>query len=93
MSLNRAMAIGNLGGDLELRYLPSGQPAAWFLDRNRRRNASARFGHFAATLDVNTSHVDSTAGRSDRAYKRLVTSITIRTMSIIPPIPIPPAGP
>lgn len=30
MSLNRAMAIGNLGGDLELRYLPSGQPAGGF---------------------------------------------------------------
>ena len=30
MSLNRAMVIGNLGGDPELRYLPSGQPAVGF---------------------------------------------------------------
>ncbi len=30
MSLNRAMVIGNLGGDPVLRNLPSGQPAVWF---------------------------------------------------------------
>ena len=30
MSLNRAMVIGNLGGDPELRYLPSGQPVVGF---------------------------------------------------------------
>jgi single-strand DNA-binding protein len=30
MSLNRAMVIGNLGGDPELRYLPTGQPAVGF---------------------------------------------------------------
>jgi single-strand DNA-binding protein len=30
MSLNRAMVIGNLGGDPELRHLPSGQPAVGF---------------------------------------------------------------
>ena len=30
MSLNRAMVIGNLGGDPELRYLPSGQPAVGY---------------------------------------------------------------
>ncbi len=30
MSLNRAMVIGNLSGDPELRHLPSGQPAVGF---------------------------------------------------------------
>jgi single-strand DNA-binding protein len=30
MSLNRATVIGNLGGDPELRHLPSGQPAVGF---------------------------------------------------------------
>ena len=30
MSLNRATVIGNLGGDPELRYLPSGQPVVGF---------------------------------------------------------------
>lgn len=30
MSLNRAMVIGNLGGDPVLRNLPSGQPAVAF---------------------------------------------------------------
>ena len=30
MSLNRAMVIGNLGGDPELRHLPSGQPVVGF---------------------------------------------------------------
>jgi hypothetical protein len=30
MSLNRGMVIGNLGGDPELRYLPTGQPAVGF---------------------------------------------------------------
>ena len=30
MSLNRAMVIGNLGGDPVLRNLPSGQPAVGF---------------------------------------------------------------
>ena len=30
MSLNRAMVIGNLGGDPELKYLPSGQPVVGF---------------------------------------------------------------
>jgi single-strand DNA-binding protein len=30
MSLNRAMLIGNLGGDPELRHLPSGQPVVGF---------------------------------------------------------------
>jgi len=30
MSLNRAMVIGNLGADPELRFLPSGQPAVEF---------------------------------------------------------------
>jgi single-strand DNA-binding protein len=30
MSLNRAMVISYLGGDPELRYLPSGQPVVSF---------------------------------------------------------------
>ena len=30
MSLNRAMVIGNLGSDPELRHLPSGQPVVGF---------------------------------------------------------------
>jgi single-strand DNA-binding protein len=30
MSLNRAMVIGNLGGDPELRHLPTGQPVVGF---------------------------------------------------------------
>jgi hypothetical protein len=35
-------------------------------------------------------NTNSTAGQSDRFYERRVRSITIRTMRMIPPIPIPP---
>src|SRR5229473_477961 len=42
MSLNRAMVIGNLGGDPELRYLPSGQPVVGFSIRPTRPTRTNR---------------------------------------------------
>jgi hypothetical protein len=47
-----------------------------------------QFNFFSAEpLSVQT---DSTAGAADRIYARPLSSITIRIMRMIPPIPIPP---
>jgi single-strand DNA-binding protein len=56
MSLNRAMVIGNLGGDPVLRNLPSGQPAVgfsiatdeWFTDKEGQKQERVEWHQIVA---------------------------------------------
>ena len=57
MSLNRAMVIGNLGGDPELRHLSTGQPVVgfsiathkYFTDKQGQKQHRVEWHHIVAS--------------------------------------------